>query len=132
MASTIRTRLLILSDTHGKSFPVDAAPLHHADVAIHCGDLTDGSTLSEFGVPLQLLRAINAPLKLVISGNHDFTMDIPAFDRKAAEAEPPLDPEDVAKVYGKPGEARRLFEEASDEGIIFLDEGTHHFRLENG
>lgn len=47
MASTIRTRLLILSDTHGKDFDTANRPLHHADVAIHCGDLSDGSKLEE-------------------------------------------------------------------------------------
>jgi predicted MPP superfamily phosphohydrolase len=67
-------------------------PLQHADVAIHCGDLADGSKLEEFRTAIQLLKDINAPLKLVISGNHDFTMDIPAYEKKAAEAASPLVP----------------------------------------
>ena len=106
-------------------------PLQRADVAIHCGDLTDGSKLEEFRTAIQLLKDINAPLKLAIAGNHDFTMDIPAFEQKVAEATPPLDPELVAKEYGAPGEARQLFEEAKDAGIMFLNEGTYHLTLEN-
>ena len=46
--------------------------LPKADVAIHCGDLTDGSLLEEFRGAIRLLRDIDAPLKLVIAGNHDF------------------------------------------------------------
>ena len=132
MDSKINTRLLIISDTHGMDFNPADRPLQRADVAIHCGDLTDGSKLEEFQTAIQLLKDINAPLKLAIAGNHDFTMDLPAFERKIAEVTPPLDPELVAKEYGTPGEARQLFEDAKDAGIMLLDEGTHQFTLENG
>ena len=132
MHSHIKTRLLIISDTHGMDFSPADRPLQSADVAIHCGDLTDGSKLDEFRTAIQLLKDINAPLKLAIAGNHDFTMDIVAFEKKVAEATPPLDPVLVAKEYGDPGEARQLFEEAKDAGIMFLDEGTHHFTLKSG
>ena len=107
-------------------------PTQRADVAIHCGDLTDGAKLEEFRAAIHLLNDINAPLKLVIAGNHDFTMDIEAFEKKVADAVPPLDPELVAKEYGEHGQARQLFEEVKKTGIIFLDEGTHQFTLENG
>ena len=73
---------------------------------------------------------MNAPLKLVIAGNHDFTLDIPVFQKKVAEAQPPLDPQLVQQAYGCYGEARRLF--CEETGIKFLDEGTHYFRLRNG
>lgn len=104
------------------NFGPEDMPLQRADIAIHCGDLTDGSKLEEF----------RTPLKLAIAGNHDFTMDIPAFKKIVAEATPPLDPELVAKEFGIPGEARQLFEEAKDAGIMLLDEGTHRFTHENG
>lgn len=132
MDSKVKTRLLIISDTHGEDFTSAERPFQRADVAIHCGDLTDGSRLEEFRTTIQLLKDINAPLKLVIAGNHDFTMDIPAFEKKVAEATPPLDPELVVREYGAPGEARQLFEEARDAGIMLLNEGTHCFTLENG
>jgi hypothetical protein len=108
MDSKIKTRFLIISDTHGMGFTPADKPLPRADVTIHCGGLTDGSKLSEFGTAIQLLKDIDAPLKLVIAGNHDFTMDIPAFEKKVAEAHPPLEPELVAKEYGAPGDVMKV------------------------
>ncbi|ERF74038.1 hypothetical protein EPUS_03853 [Endocarpon pusillum Z07020] len=132
MDTKIKARLLIISDTHGMDFSPADKPLQQADVAIHCGDLTDGSKLEEFRTAVQLLKDINAPFKLAIAGNHDFTMDIPTYEKKVVEAVPPVDPELVVKEYGAVGEARRLFEEAKHAGIAFLNEGTHYFTLENG
>lgn len=43
-----------------------------------------------------------------------------------------MDPKLVAREYGYPGEARQLFEDAKGEGIVFLDEGTYRFKLDNG
>ncbi|KAJ9606500.1 hypothetical protein H2200_009461 [Cladophialophora chaetospira] len=132
MAEMVPTRLLILSDTHGKDFSPEDTPHQRADVALHCGDLTDGSKLEEFKTTIEMLKRVDAPLKLVIAGNHDFTMDIPAFEAKLAEAAPPLEPDLVAREYGTMGQARQLFEDARSEGIVFLDEGNHRFTLENG
>lgn len=129
---SVRTRLLLISDTHGMGFGREERPLQSADVAIHCGDLTDGSKLEEFRTAIQLLKDLQAPLKLVIAGNHDFTMDLPAFERIVADASPKLDPELVAKEYGVPGEAKDLIEAAKGAGIVLLDEGTHQFTLANG
>ena len=128
----VKTRFLILSDTHGMEFRSEDRPLQHADVAIHCGDLTEESKLEEYEASIRLLKDIHAPLKLVIAGNHDFTMDIPAFRKKVADARPSLDPDLVRKVYGDYGAARKMFEDARAAGIIFLDEGNHRFILENG
>ncbi|KAJ5697277.1 hypothetical protein N7488_010961 [Penicillium malachiteum] len=126
----IKIRLLVLSDTHGLNSLPDSVSSEYADVAIHCGDLTTESKLDEYRASIQLLQAVNAPLKLVIPGNHDFTMDIPAFQRKIAGAQLPLEPELVEQVYGRYGEARRLLDDAA--GITVLDEGTYSFRLQNG
>lgn len=128
----IKTRFLILSDTHGMEWRPEDKPLQHADVAIHCGDLTEESKLEEYRASVRLLKDISAPLKFVIAGNHDFTMDIPAFRKKVAEARPDLDTELVRQVYGDDGDARQIFEDARAAGIIFLDEGSHQFTLENG
>ncbi|KAL4903386.1 Metallo-dependent phosphatase-like protein [Aspergillus multicolor] len=108
--SDIKTRFLVISDTHGDSVPSEYSK-YEADVAIHCGDLTDGAKIDEFKSVITLLQNINASLKLVIAGNHDFTMDIPIFRQKVAEVRPPLDPELVKREY---------------------DEGTHAFSLANG
>ena len=128
----VKTRFFILSDTHGIEFGREEISSHYADVAIHCGDLTEESKLEEYRATLRLLMDIQAPLKLVIAGNHDFTMDIPVFKEKVAHARPALDPDLVRKVYGAFGEARQLFEDAKSTGIIFLEEGSHLFTLENG
>lgn len=126
----VRTRILIISDTHGESTIVREN--ERADVAIHCGDLTEESKIAEFRTAIQLLRSLDAPLKLVIAGNHDFTLDTPAFMQKVSEAAQPLEPELVRREYGGYGEARRLLQEASNDGIVFLEEGHHQFALGNG
>lgn len=130
--ANIKTRFIIVSDTHGVEFDPSVKPPQRADVAIHCGDLTEASKIAEYRATIQLLNDINAPLKLVIAGNHDLTMDIPLFKQKLSEARPPLDLDLVRKEYGDYGEARQLFEQAKDAGIIFLDEGIYQFTLDNG
>jgi hypothetical protein len=129
-SANIKTRFLVFSDTHGLDSLPDSVSSQYADVASHCGDLTTESKIDEYRASIRFLQALNAPLKLVIAGNHDFTMDIPAFQEKVAEARPPLDPELVEQVYGCYGEARRILDDAT--GLTFLDEGTHSFRLQNG
>ena len=131
-SDSVKTRFFILSDTHGMEFGEEEMCSQYADVAIHCGDLTEESKLEEYRATLRLLMDVQAPLKLVIAGNHDFTLDIPVFREKFALARPALDPDLVRKVYGDFGEARQLFEEARSAGIIFLEEGNHHFTLQNG
>ncbi|KAL1883641.1 hypothetical protein Plec18167_002648 [Paecilomyces lecythidis] len=127
----VKTRFLIISDTHGEEFGPEVNSLE-ADVAIHCGDLTEESKVEEYRTSMKLLKKLNARLKLVIAGNHDFTMDTPAYERKIAEVTPALDPALVKREYGDFGEMKQLFDGAKDAGIIFLDEGMHHFKLENG
>ncbi|KAK3351533.1 Metallo-dependent phosphatase-like protein [Neurospora tetraspora] len=105
------------------------------DVAIHCGDLTQESTLSEFTSALALLKAIKAPLKLVIPGNHDFTLDDAVYKAKITETTTKLGVklEEIYEVYGKVGQARQLLEETKEkDGIFLLDEGRHDFALSNG
>lgn len=137
----VKTRFLIISDTHGDEFPDELRPLMPADVAIHCGDLTEESKLDEFKRSLQLLHDINAPLKLVIAGNHDFTLDIPAFQRILASScssssstlsDTSADQTAIEHEFGTFGEAEDLFLQARDSGIVFLHEGTHTFDLANG
>ncbi|KFA48770.1 hypothetical protein S40293_01472 [Stachybotrys chartarum IBT 40293] len=111
------------------------AKVFSADVAIHCGDLTTHSKLNEIRQTIQMLRQIEAPLKLVIAGNHDFTLHESAFKQKIAEAnriaQESLDDE-IKAEFGDFGDAQRLLQDAKDEGIIYLEEGSHHFVLENG
>ncbi|KAB8259052.1 Metallo-dependent phosphatase-like protein [Aspergillus pseudonomiae] len=132
--ATIRTRFLVISDTHSRdSIPSSNEP---ADVAIHCGDLTMGSKLHEFKAAINLIKQINAPLKLVIAGNHDFTLDPLAFQNKIHEAQrlQDIDPLLIEKEYGYCGQVRELFDhvDVKKSGIRLLDEGTHYFTLNNG
>lgn len=69
-SASVKTRFLIISDTQGIDFPVYARPFQQVDVAIHYGDLTEESKPSELQTTIQPLEAINAPLKLIIAGNH--------------------------------------------------------------
>ncbi|PLB48730.1 putative metallophosphoesterase domain-containing protein [Aspergillus steynii IBT 23096] len=127
---TIKTRFLVVSDTHGR----ENLPHEPADVAIHCGDLTNGSKLDEFKAAITLLKQLQAPLKLVIAGNHDFTLDIPIFQDKINEAWrlQSVDPLEIQQEYGYHGQVEDLFTEAQKFGIHFLREGIHRFTLENG
>lgn len=129
-STNIKTRFLVISDTHGLGSLSDSVSGQYADVAIHCGDMTTESKMEEYRASIRLLQSVNAPLKLVIAGNHDFTLDIPAFQKIVAESRPPLDPKLIEHVYGFNGDARRVLNEAA--GINFLDEGTYSFRLDNG
>ncbi|KAK1056969.1 hypothetical protein LTR74_014504 [Friedmanniomyces endolithicus] len=125
----IATRFLVISDTHGERMQL---PTEAVDVAIHCGDLTEESKLYEFKTSIDLLTKVNAPLKLVIAGNHDFALDLQVFKKKLAGIPPPVDDAVVKREYGDFGEARSVLERATDAGVLFLDEGTHSFTLANG
>lgn len=140
MDSPIKTRVFIISDTHGlqlKKLPLAAGGI---DVVIHCGDLTEHSKLSEFQETIRLLQKIEAPLKLVIPGNHDFSLDENTFRRKIAEAQRVSDDSHgltdlLLKEYGTMGAAQALWKDvrsASSGEIILLDEGEHDFQLRNG
>ena len=69
--STIKTRILIISDTHnaplsskehGEPTPPFKAPLPSADLLIHCGDLTMTGELHEYHKTLDMLAEIDAPV----------------------------------------------------------------------
>lgn len=145
--STVKTRILIISDTH-KSVPKlsDPAedigheiaqidqhrstavtgfrhPLPKADVVLHCGDLTSRGFTDEVQGAFDMLRTLDAPLKLVIAGNHDLCLD-PNFVRGKFGGY------DQADHMIK--EARQMVEDGRADGIQLLDEGVHTFDLANG
>lgn len=142
MATTTATRFLVLSDTHGNQ-------LKHrftskVDVGIHCGDITDESKLEEYETAITMLKEIDAPLKLIIAGNHDFTIDDNVFQTHIREFMSRFDSNDqrlleenrksLEDTYSNVGGARARLEahDARQAGIVLLDEGIHHFDLENG
>ncbi|KAM3548967.1 hypothetical protein ARSEF4850_009112 [Beauveria asiatica] len=127
----VKTSIIILSDTHGMTLE-GRVPEQAADVCIHAGDFTEESRLDEFYSAITLLRTIKAPLKLVIAGNHDFTLDTPLFRNKIEAVQPPLEPELVNEFYGEYEQAKQLLINAKEHGIYLLNEGTHDFELQNG
>ncbi|KAI5464075.1 Metallo-dependent phosphatase-like protein [Mariannaea sp. PMI_226] len=144
--STIKTKFLILSDTHGRKpkpkldtdpttedelsqdsvpsrkgrYTTYREPLAEVDVVLHCGDLTKRSRVEEFQDTFDMLRAIRAPLKLVIAGNHDFALHEEYF-----YSEFNGDPQVVAQV-------RKIVKAAEADGVYYLSEGVHEFTLANG
>jgi len=139
---TIKTRLLILSDTHCAALtqrnPSDKwprspfkSPLPPADLLIFAGDMTTTGKPDQYHRCLDMLREIHAPVKLAIAGDHDLTLDP---DYMSAHL----------RKYGLSPEAARLrVQEAQDlwtapegrarrEGVMFLDEGLHTVDLPNG
>lgn len=131
----IKTRILILSDTHSAlpnnlstKHPFDH-PFPQADVAVHCGDLTSTGKLQEHANAVTLLRSLPAPLKIVIPGNHDLTLDKTycATHPLLYDWRQPHTSEDLAQ-------ARDMYtnKAATDAGILYMEEGTHTFRLPNG
>lgn len=134
--SRIRTRVLILSDTHSALPDLTkqpnlsySHPFPPADVAIHAGDLTSTGKLVEHERALTLLRSLPAPLKIVIPGNHDLTLDT-----EYCSTHPFLygwrHPHTKADLIS----ARDLYtdEEANKAGIFYVVEGIHRFALPNG
>lgn len=138
-AKTVKTRILLLSDTHSSlPFPADhdvegKVPFHHplpsADVLIHTGDLTMTGSLSEHRAAVQLIRSIDAPLKIVIPGNHDLTLDRDYYAKYhdlhasfAKYSDEVLD--GIQDMY--------CGSEARAAGIRYMVEGTASYKLDNG
>lgn len=139
-SETPKTRILIISDTHGSIpgvreprgeldpysitvLPSFVTPLPEADVAIHCGDLTmswrQSASLKEYKTALSLLKSLPAPLKIAIPGNHDTALD-KRYYGQWDDKRPCVD-------------ARAILSSAADEGIhLLVEEGTYNFVLHNG
>ncbi|KAK0514107.1 hypothetical protein JMJ35_003829 [Cladonia borealis] len=115
---TIKTRILILSDTHTHPpFPSSpsspsqpplpyTSPLPPSDILIHSGDLTLSGRLPEYNSTYNWIAAHPATLKLVIPGNHDVSLD-----------------EGWGVWRG---------EEARGRGVVFLEEGVWRGEVGNG
>lgn len=141
----VKTRLLIISDTHGvqpqrsQSSGKDTDdelsqpditrvatgfrdPLPEADVVLHCGDLTKRGQPVELQETFSMLRQCRAPLKLVIAGNHDLSLD-PEFWASSMSA----------RFWGEniPKESWQIIKDAEADGVRYLDEGVYTFDLDN-
>ncbi|KPA41101.1 dityrosine transporter [Fusarium langsethiae] len=113
MPPSIKTRILILSDTHAQRF----------------------SPVKDYQEAIQLLDNVNAPLKIAIAGNHEFSLDDAAYKHKIKET-CRIRQEDISEAimaeYGKFGEAKQLLLKAREKNIVFLEEGTHQLQLPHG
>lgn len=139
-----KIRMLILSDTHGRDLKGVALP--KADVVLHCGDLTRNSRSEDFERTLAMLRAIDAPLKLAIPGNHDFSLE-PDYWRWTRDRSHPAQQQQQQHDHSRvhvPAQASRTGDEDGDEAraswelfyhaarrdsIFLLPQGTHTFVL---
>ncbi|KAK7966190.1 uncharacterized protein PG986_000467 [Apiospora aurea] len=136
---SVKTRILIVSDTHNQTFVVK--DIHKtADVVIHCGDMSLYSNVADYQRVLETICQLPAKLKLCIAGNHDMGIDEGNFDKHLASR---LDmdvrwdikkgEEVVRKEFGPLGEPRRLLAAAAKAGgVQFLEEGNYEFKLNNG
>jgi Icc-related predicted phosphoesterase len=132
-SNTVKTRILVLSDTHNALPEEDDDtlpyrwPLPQADVLIHAGDLTGRGTIKEHEFALELLEKVNAELKIVIPGNHDMTLH-----RQYCHGDPNIwcpeySDEELTQI-----EQMYTNEEAQAKGIVYMVEGTRSFTLKNG
>lgn len=150
--ATVRTRILILSDTHGSKLGGARGraltcskesgfqkPLPPADLVLHCGHLTDKGRVDGYESTLVMLKKIDAPIKLVIPGAHDTSLDkgyvMSHSDGKPSQWNLGIVPtkhqaneliEILSNSWCNPnGRARK-------EGVYLLNEGTHERDLPNG
>lgn len=147
MASSerVKTRILCISDTHSgrpSDFYSDEKgfrkPLPKANILIHSGDLSMTGRIEEYEHALDMLKDIDAELKLVIAGNHDLTLDEEYVRQKLTP-----DGMDALKYSGQlehlneEGIAERAKElwtgvMAAEAGVTYLTEGFYTFTLKNG
>lgn len=138
----MKTRVLIISDTHCAALskkhgdpstypmPPFESPLPPADLLIHCGDLTHTGKEHQYHQCLDMLKLIDAPVKLVIAGNHDFTLDkdflLAHRESRVSEDKTVANWQRMRDLWTAPSGR------AKAEGITFLDEGVHLINLSNG
>lgn len=131
---TIKTRFLIISDTHtAPLFPANDTshayrdPLPSADVLLHAGDLTKFGYINEYEATIAMLAGVEAELKIVIAGNHDVTLDEEYYNTTGKKRFHRNMGEDldVVKDMWKGEQAR-------EAGIVYLEEGIRTFTLSNG
>ncbi|KAF8146418.1 Metallo-dependent phosphatase-like protein [Mycena galopus ATCC 62051] len=119
------TRFVLISDTHGRTFPVP-----DGDVLLHSGDLTRSGTLNDLRNIMAWLDTLPHPIKIIIGGNRDFLLDREWYDvnwpqtgRHGNEAkwEPP---DSVSELLSGPS--------AVAANIVYLQDQLYTFRARPG
>ncbi|KRX05198.1 hypothetical protein PPERSA_06832 [Pseudocohnilembus persalinus] len=67
-----------ISDTHNKQYKISKVP--ESDVLIHSGDFSLRGTIKEVEEFIQFLDLQPHPIKIVVAGNHDMSLDILNFE----------------------------------------------------
>lgn len=134
MSQTIKTRLCMISDTHGhaplpenrKSFAY-REPLPKADILLHAGDITMIGRLREYEKMIEVLSKADAELKIVIAGNHDITLDEEYYRETGQERFHDYKAEDLIAV-------KELWtgKKARQANIVYVEEGVRSFSLSSG
>ena len=137
----VKTRILIISDTHC-ALPQDAdvankeqlpfrKPLPKVDVLLHAGDLTRNGKLDQHQKAVELLKMIDAELKIVIPGNHDLTLDRDYYRQFPLEH---WAKKDIPYTEAQLDECEQMYtnQEMKGAGIIYMLEDIRSFQLENG
>ncbi|KAF2709775.1 Metallo-dependent phosphatase, partial [Pleomassaria siparia CBS 279.74] len=118
-SATKSVKFLIISDTHDtelQSYP-------ECDVLLHCGDLTEDGSSASISAALKSLGKVKAELKIAIAGNHEISLDKDFYlSEGGLEAE---HEKSRSLVFGSESIA-------AQNGITFLEEGTHRFTLKSG
>ncbi|QDS67896.1 hypothetical protein FKW77_008218 [Venturia effusa] len=139
--ASIKTRLFIISDTHNgprgtladpysKNGGAFRPPLPKADILLHSGDLTMLGKMDEYRNTIDMLKDIDAELKLIIAGNHDLSLHKDYYlEGKTAK--------DLQRKYydeSTAAEAEALWTgpDAKAAGITYLTEGLYTFTLQSG
>lgn len=136
MSSTVKTRILCVSDTHSGRrdalFSKDGAfrpPFPKADILIHSGDLSMTGKPHEYLEALDMLSQFDAELKLVIAGNHDLSLHESFY----LSGSKPGGSEYFGYQFDEdaPFVAKQLWTgpKAKAAGVTYLEEGMHHFTL---
>ncbi|ROT42925.1 hypothetical protein SODALDRAFT_26689 [Sodiomyces alkalinus F11] len=130
---TIKTRILCLAGTHNKE--LRHLPHDEVDLVLHCGDLTKNSKVAEYQEAIQQLAAIKAPLKIVIHGPNDITLDENTWIG-CGEAMRPRAPAAVRQLVQRKLEREHVLQmvkAASEDGIrLITTRGTQQILLRNG
>lgn len=126
---TIKTRFLIISDTHNFESDEDESspfrlPVPKVDVALHCGDLTHRGGACSYKIAMEMLGAIDAELKVVIAGNHNLDLDKPYWNTHLSGDDRPEDHARAIRVM--------TGQVAAKNGVTYLEEGTYRFQLTDG
>ncbi|KAJ7718683.1 Metallo-dependent phosphatase-like protein [Mycena maculata] len=125
-STQVWTRFVLLSDTHAaRTFPVPAG-----DVLLHSGDLTRRGTLRELRHTMEWLYALPHPVKIIIAGNRDFSLDREWYDANWARTAR----HDEVAIWEPPDTLAELLTgpRAVAANIVYLHDEQYKFRARPG